>query len=232
MVSEKLSTAITGKPYLEIVPSANKHRDDLLQRLYIFLLLALSVFFGNSLAYIIEKPEPAKIIAITLYLLIRTSLILCEAGYSIFVPWLRRIVLLTFLLYLPSFGIWIAAIYLKGDKAYGAVAAAIAVDYTIPVILNSTAMRKTFFRSYGKALDPEHFTSRMESFFIITIGEGVLQLVRDGPLGLGVTRAAGYSIWCLLIYFLLTLLYFNRDSSQQYIPAVVRDGWRTWSWIT
>lgn len=106
------------------------------------------------------------------------------------------------------------------------------MDYTVPIVLELSIIRKTFFAGYGKALDPNHFTSRMESFFIITVGEGVLQLVKDGPLGLGVTQAASYSFWGLLIYFLLTVLYFNRDSSRQFVPAVVTKGWRTWLWIT
>lgn len=192
----------------------------------------LSVSFGNNLAYISEDPDKAKIFSISLYLLIRATLILCEVLHSIFIPWLRRYVLVTFLLYLPSFGLWVTAIYLKDVRAYGPVAAAIALDYTIPIVLDLPKMRKSFLHDYGKALDAKHFTSRMASFFIITIGEGVLQLIRDGPLGIGVTTATVCSVWGLLIYFLLTLIYFNRDSSQRYVPAVVRHGWRTWLWIT
>lgn len=203
-----------------------------MQRFYIFLLLVLSVFYGNNLAYIAEKPEVAKVTSISLYLFIRASLILLEVAYCVLIPWLRRLVLLSAILYLPTIGLWIAGIYLDGPKAYGPIAVAIFMDYSIPSILDLAVTRQKFLAGYGKALDPDHFTSRMSSFFIITIGEGVLQLIRDGPLGIGVTAAAGYSVPCLLIYFLLTLLYFNRDLSQRYVPAVVRKGGRTWMWIT
>lgn len=209
-----------------------RSRDDVAQRLYIFLLLVLSVFFGNNLAYITEQPERAKIFAISLYLFIRSSLTVIEIIYCIFIPWLRRLVLLTSLLYLPSIGLWTAAIYLDGAKALGPIFAGIVMDYAVPIVLDATATREALLAGYGKALDPHHFTSRMGSFFIITLGEGVLQLVKDGPLGIGVNRTAGYAVWSLCIYFLLAHIYFNRDGSRVYVPAVLKKGWRTWLWLT
>ncbi|KAI1622576.1 bacterial low temperature requirement A protein-domain-containing protein [Exophiala viscosa] len=210
----------------------NYYMDDVLQRTYIFLLLVLSIFFGNNLAYITEFPERAKILTISLYLFIRSSLVLIECVYAIFIPWLRRLVLLTSLLYLPSIGLWTAGIYLDGAKALGPIFAAVVMDYTVPIILDSTKTRDALLSGYGKAIDPHHFTSRMGSFFIITLGEGVLQLVKDGPLGIGVTRTCGLAVWSLCIYFLLAQIYFNRDGSRVYIPAVLQKGWRTWLWLT
>ncbi|KAK4945257.1 hypothetical protein LTR10_015416 [Elasticomyces elasticus] len=210
----------------------NYYMDDVVQRTYIFLLLVLSVFFGNNLAYITEFPERAKVLSISLYLFIRSSLVLIEVVYAIFIPWLRRLVLLTSLLYLPSIGLWTAGIYLDGSKALGPVFAAIVLDYTVPLILDSTKTKEALLAGYGKALDPHHFTSRMGSFFIITLGEGVLQLVKDGPLGIGVTRTCGLAVWSLCIYFLLAQIYFNRDGSRVYVPAVLQKGWRTWLWLT
>ena len=200
--------------------------------MFVFWVLLLSVFYGNNLAYLTADTQRVKIISISLYLFIRTSLILNEAFYSIFIPWLRKLVFLTFLLYLPSTGLWVLGIYMKDGRAVGPTFAAIVLDYIVPVILDSSLARKLTSSTYGKALDPHHFTSRMASFFVIILGEGVLQLIKDGPLGVGVTRAAGLSVWSLCIYFVLAYLYFNKESSQAFVPAVVQKGWRTVIWIS
>jgi low temperature requirement protein LtrA len=202
------------------------------QRVFILWVLLLSVFYGNNLAYLTEDTQRAKVISISLFLFIRSSLVLIEAFYSIFIPWLRKLVLLAFLLYLPSIGLWIAGIYIKGDRAAGPIFAAIILDYMIPVILDSPLVGNVTSSEYGKALDPHHFTSRMASFFVIILGEGVLQLIKDGPLGIGITRTAGFGVWSLSIYFLLVYIYFNKDSSHAFIPAVVKKGWRTIIWIS
>ena len=104
--------------------------------------------------------------SISLYLFIRTVLLLIEVFYSIFVPWLRRWVLLAVLLYLPGIGLWVAAVYVRGPHALGPIFAAIYLDYTVPVILDSRLVQKaTILGGYGKALDPQYFTGRIGSFF-------------------------------------------------------------------
>jgi len=55
--------------------------------------------------------------------------------------------------------------------------------------------------------------------------------IKDGPLGIGITGTAASSVWSLSIYFLLAFLYFNRDQSDRYIPAVTHMGWRAMIWI-
>lgn len=190
------------------------------------------MFYGNNLAFLTEDQGTAKVICITLYLIIRATLMLGEAAYSICIPWLRKTCLLTFALYSPSIALWVASIYVSNHASIGTIFAAIILDYVIPMILDTPIAGKLIPLEYGKALDPHHFTSRMGSFFIITLGEGVLQLIRDGPLGIGLKRTAGFSVWSLSIYFLLAYIYFMKDSSQMLIPAVVKKGWRTMLWIT
>ena len=189
------------------------------------------MFYGNNLAFLTEDLYSARTICITLYLIIRATLMIGEAVYSIYIPWLRKTIMLTFVLYSPGIALWVASIYINKYASVGTIFAAIAVDYAVPMILDTPIAGKLIPLEYGKALDPHHFTSRMGSFFIITLGEGVLQLIRDGPLGLGLKRTAGYSVWSLSIYFLLAYIYFMKDSSQMLIPAVVKKGWRTMMWI-
>jgi hypothetical protein len=49
------------------------------QRVFILWVLLLSVFYGNNLAYLTEDTQRAKVISISLFLFIRSSLVLIEA---------------------------------------------------------------------------------------------------------------------------------------------------------
>jgi hypothetical protein len=82
-----------------------------------------------------------------------------------------------------------------------------------------------------KALDTQHYQSRLSSFFIIILGEGVLQLVKNGPLGRGLSGTTGDMTLALLIYYEFSFLYFNRDGSLKFIPAVRKRGPRMMAWV-
>lgn len=45
------------------------------------------------------------------------------------------------------------------------------------------------------------------------------------------SEQAAVSVWSLSIYFILTFLYFNRDSSKTVVPAIRRRGWRLPAWV-
>jgi len=210
----------------------NYYMDDAIQRVFVFWILILSVFFGNNIAYLPEEWENVKTILVTIYLIIRASFLFAELVYSIWIPWLRRLIMFNFLSALPSTGLWIACIYVNGVGAVGPAIAAALLEYLHPLILDSQIGSKLTPSEYRKEMDPDHFRTRMANFFIITVGEGVLVLIKGGPLGIGVSSAFTLSIWSLLIYFLLSYLYFNRDQSVRYIPAIRHKGWRTLLWVS
>jgi low temperature requirement protein LtrA len=199
--------------------------------MFIFWILILSVFFGNNLAYFAEEPERQKRILIIIYLLIRGSFLLMELVYSIWIPWLRRLIIVNFIVASPLTGLWLASYYTTGLNSAGAAVAAVAWEYLTPLIIDSPLANRFIPTGYRKEVDPDHFKTRMANFFIITVGEGVLVLIKDGPLGIGIHRASSLAIWPLLMYFLLSYLYFNRDQSVRYVPAVRQKGWRTLLWI-
>lgn len=209
----------------------NYYQDDLIQRVFIFWILTLSMFYGNNLAYLTEETDTVKQILITTYLLIRGSFFLVEVLYSMFIPWLRRTILLQFLLLMPTLGLWLGGIYTDGVAAVGPIVAALVWEYVVPVIVDAPWSARLIPGDYRRAVDPNHFTTRFASFFIIIVGEGVLQLIARGPLGIGVTATAGVSVWGLTLYFILAFLYFNRDMSKTVVPAVRRRGWRIIIWV-
>jgi low temperature requirement protein LtrA len=204
----------------------NYYMDDLAQRMFTFWILALSVFYGNQLAYLAEDIETVKTWCISTYLLILGSFMMIEEIYSIWIPWLRKLVLIQTLIRIPGVALWVTGIYLKDAKAVGPILAAIIWEYLCPVFLDSPLAEHLTPGQYKKALDVNHFSSRMASFFIIVLGEGVLQLVKDGPLGRGLNGSTGTMIWVLLIYFNFSFLYFFRDGSRTFVPAVRHKGWR------
>lgn len=154
-----------------------------------------------------------------------------ELVYSIWIPWLRRLIMINAVAAFPVTGLWLAAYFTTGIHSAGAAVAAVGWEYLVPLIMDSPLANRFIPSDYRKELDPNHLKTRMASFFIITVGEGVLVLIKDGPLGIGIHRASTLAIWPLLMYFLLSYLYFNRDQGLRYVPAVRKKGWRTLLWI-
>lgn len=210
------------------------HMDDFTQRCFVFWILALSVFYGNNIAYIPGGTPHIKTNIIVLYLFIRASFVIMEGIYSIFIPWMRRLQLVNFLISLPSIALWIATIYIPDAGAVGTAVVAILWEYIVPMAVFYTPFSKRLIPTeYRKAADPQHFSKRIAAFFIITVGEGVLVLVKDGPLGHSINNATGLGVLALLIYFVLSFLYFNKDGSKTCIPAVTERGYggRLIAWI-
>lgn len=191
----------------------NYYQDDLLQRIFLFWIMVLSLFYGNNLAYLTEDVGRVKTLLITIYLTIRGSFSAMEAGYSIFIPWLRRLVIFQWILLAPSVGLWVAGIYVEGIRAAGPIIAAIVWEYLVPVILETPFAEKLVPHDYRKAIDPNHFVSRFASFFIIIVGEGVLQLIARGPLGIGITgTVSGSNLACCSLHVKsLTTVPFPRE---------------------
>ncbi len=210
----------------------NYYMDDMVQKTFKLWILVLSVFYGNQLAYLAEDIDKVKTWVISTYLIILGSFLLIELVYSIFIKWLRRLIFIQSVLRLPGVGLWIAAIYLHDVYAVGPVVAAVAWEYICSMIFSSRLADRLTPSEYKKALDVDHFQSRMANFFIITLGEGVLQLVKDGPLGRGLNGTTGIMVWILLVYYELSFLYFNRDGSKRFIPAIKQEGKKTLIWVS
>jgi len=92
----------------------------------------------------------------------------------------------------------------------------------IPLLIESP-LGQRFLKSKGrKAIDADHFTDRYQSFFLIIVGEGVFLIIKNGPLGYGVTDRYGAGANALIIYYLLAMIYFNGDQSKRYIHSIKR----------
>lgn len=208
------------------------YMDDSMQRIFIFWILTLSVYFGNQIAYFAEDYEGVKQSLIITYIVIRGSFVAIEVFYSVWIPWIRKLIFVGFLIMIPASGLWIGAIFTEGSHAAGPALAAIMWEYLVPLLLQTPIGERLHSHEYRKEVDPLHLRGRMGNFLIITVGEGVLMLVRGGPSGQGFNAVTSLAVWALLIYFLLAYLYFYRDGSIRYVPAVRRQGWRLFFWIS
>ncbi|OAP61237.1 hypothetical protein AYL99_03438 [Fonsecaea erecta] len=209
----------------------NYYMDDMVQRAFTLWVLVLSVFYGNQLAYLTENIDEVKQWVISTYLVIFGAFGLIELAYSVFIKWLRKLVILQTILRLRSIALWVVAIEVSGARAIGPVCGAIFWEYLCPVIIESQLTETLTPIEVRKALDVHHFQSRMSNFFIIILGEGVLQLIKDGPLGLGLRGSTGDMVWILLIYYEFSFLYFNRDGSMTFVPAATHKGKKTLTWV-
>jgi low temperature requirement protein LtrA len=210
----------------------NYYMDDMIQRAFTFWILVLSVFYGNQVAYLPEDINQIKNWIISIYLVIHFSFLGIELIYSIFIVWLRKLVFFQWILRMPSLAMWIVAIQLNGWRVIGPIFGAIWWEYICPIIIDSKWADKFTPIEYRKAIDTHHFQSRLSSFFIIILGEGVLQLIKNGPLGSHLHDSVGYMAWVLLIYYEFSFLYFNRDGSRLFIPAASsRRNARTVFWV-
>ncbi|KIW97314.1 uncharacterized protein Z519_02706 [Cladophialophora bantiana CBS 173.52] len=191
--------------------------------------------YGNQLAYLTEDIDEVKQWVISTYLIIFGAFALVELVYSIFIKWLRKLVFFQTIFRLPSVALWVTAIKVPGARAIGPVFGAIIWEYLCPIIMDSQLTEKLTPMEFKKALDVQHFQSHMSFFFFFFFffffSEGVLQLVKDGPLGLGLNGSTGIMVWILLIYYEFSFLYFKRDGSRRFIPAATNKGRKTLTWV-
>lgn len=68
--------------------------------------------------------------------------------------------------------------------------------------------------------DKRHFMERIENFYVAGFSSGVVQLLRDGILGERLTYATLIGFWVLMSILVLAYLYFNGDSSQEYVHTL------------
>ena len=87
-------------------------------------------------------------------------------------------------------------------------------------------------REHLESFDADHWVERIQDFYIIILGEGVLSLIKDSPLGHGITRQAGTGVFALIAYYVLSGFYFNGDQSRRYVHAVRRTWWRKFFWLS
>lgn len=189
--------------------------------------------FGNNARFILDESRQSEsITAIIIYLISKLSFVVIEAAYSIFLPFERKGILLRLGVNLPSIGVWIGAIIVTNvDTRASLLTVGVVMDFLAGSLADNPLLERWLPSERAKGFDPDHWVQRMQDFFIIILGEGVLNLIRGTPLGKGLSLKSGLGLVTMVQYYLISRLYFNGDQSRTYIHAVKRSYWRKQAWI-
>ena len=209
------------------------HTNDMTERVFIIWQLTLAMIYGNNAPYLIDETTSNQTnIALIVYLISRFSYTILEAAYSIYLPFHRRGVLLRFLFALPTVGIWVGAFFTHYPRNEGLLIAAIVLEFLVYYLLETPLFEKWLREERARPFDADHWVERIQDFFVIILGEGVLNLIKGSPLGRGIDAQAGAGVLALGMYYFLSGLYFNGDQSRRYVHAVKRTFWRKSLWIS
>ena len=206
--------------------------NDLVERAFVAWILILAMLYGNNAPYLLTTTDEQDNIAIVIYLIARASILLIECVYAIFLPTIRRSVLVRACTGSPICGLWIGAIFVAYPVKAGLVAAGIVLEVVIGSLMSAPTLDRSFGIVREKAEDLDHWVERIRDFFIIILGEGVLNLIRGSPLGRGLNEHAWGGLLALAVYYMLSGLYFNGDQSRNYVHAVKRTWWRGELWLS
>jgi len=159
--------------------------DDLLQRIFIIVVLAIVIVLaGTAPALDIHSESFGETLnaMIACYTLVRAAFGVMYIYYGLLLPWLRRIMLIAFLLIVPSLALWIATLYVRMPNKIVIFFVALVLEtclgqvHTMPLYGNLT-------KGYTLARDYEHHLERVSAFLTVLLGSGIELLVSSSPAG-------------------------------------------------
>ena len=207
------------------------HTNDLVERLFVLWIIILAMLYGNNASYLFNGPESSNL-AIIIFLVIQCSFVVVETAYSIYIPALRKQLVLRAALLVLVLPLWIPATFLTYPTRAVLVFAAIVLGYWTAAFMTTPLAERLLKQDHSESFDADHWVERIQDFYIIVLGEGVLSLIKGSPLGKGITYQAGTGVLALLAYYVLSAFYFNGDQSRRYVHAVRRTWWRRLLWLT
>lgn len=146
-----------------------------------------------------------------------------EAIYSIFIPKMRRQLLISVIIAIPSSVLWVGALKVAWPSKAALMLPALLLESLASALILLPA-GDWFLRGASKmALDPDNYIERLQGFFIIILGEGVFTLIQGSTWGLGISSHVGAGVMALLIFYSLFQLFFTGDRTKKYIHAVFRN---------
>ena len=207
------------------------HTNGLVERLFVVWIIVLAMLYGNNAPYLLILEDSSNV-AIVIFLVVNGSFIIIEGAFSVYIPSLRRELLLRSAFAVLTLPLWIPAALTTLPTRASLVSAAIVIEYAMAAVTVTPPVERLLKRDHLENFDADHWVERIQDFFIIILGEGVLSLIKDSPLGRGITSQAGAGVLALLAYYVLSGFYFNGDQSRRYVHAVRRTWWRKFLWLS
>ena len=205
------------------------HTNDLLERFFVIWIVILATLYGNNAPYLLDSRESSNI-AIIIFLIVLASFIVIESAYSVFLPSIRKELALRVAFTALTLSLWIPAMFVAYPTKAGLVFAAIILQYLMAAFASTPPAERLLRKERSEDFDMDHWVERIQDFYIIILGEGVLSLVKGSPLGHGITNQASTGVLALVAYYVLSGFYFNGDQSRKYVHAVRRTWWRKSLW--
>ena len=207
------------------------HTNDLVERLFVLWIIILAMLYGNNAPYLLSLRDSSNV-AIIIVLVVLGSFIVIQTAYSVYIPSLRREIALRVALTAFPLPLWISAIFVANPRKAALVVAAIAVEYFTAASMVTPPAERLLKQDHSENLDADHWVERIQDFFIIILGEGVMSLIKGSPLGRGISDQAWTGVLTLVAYYVLSGFYFNGDQSRRYVHAVRRTWWRKLLWLS
>ena len=207
------------------------HTNDLVHRFFVVWIIILAMLYGNNAPYLFDGRDSSNV-AIIIYLVITGSFLIVETAYSVYIPSLRREMVLRGAFTLLVLPFWIVATFFTYPTRFGLIFAAIFTEYLMAALITTPPVVRLLRQEHLEKFDADHWVERIQDFFIIILGEGVMSLIKGSPLGRGITDQAGTGVLTLVAYYVLSGFYFNGDQSRRYVHAVRREWWRKLLWLS
>ena len=202
------------------------HTNDFVERAFVIWYLVLAMLYGNNAVYLLDAQQHSSV-AIVLYLASKASLTMIETVYSIFLPAQRRGILLRLgMVGGPTVPFFVAACFYGRDLRSILLPVGIILEFGLFAFLETPVFEHFLRAERVQPWDADHWVDRIQDFFIIILGDGVLNLIRSSPLGLSLSKQSGMGVLALCLYYMLSTLYFSGDRSRKFIHAVRRTFWR------
>lgn len=115
--------------------------NDFIERSFIFWYLILAVLYGNNAPFLFApRDQDQSNSAIAVYLIAKGSLVGLESIYAIFIPALRRHVLLRLAVALPLSGPWVGAFFVGYPTKAGLIFLGVVLQFLIDDVFLITSL--------------------------------------------------------------------------------------------
>jgi hypothetical protein len=133
--------------------------------------------------------------------------------------------------YVVPLALYIVATFVSQRAAIGLVFAGLAFEYASWNFIYHPIFKRLFRLEYSSALNIEHEVDRHADFFAIAMGEFLYSVISGTPAGVGIDRAAGRAVLCLLVAACLQLFYMIGGGSIDRVHPLRRSANSAFGWF-
>jgi len=205
----------------------NTFIDDYLQRFFIVLILTIVIILaGTAPALDTASSHFGQTLnaMILSYIIVRAAFGAMHLYYSILLPWLRNVQLVSFVLTLPSLALWIVTLYVHMPNKIVVFFVALVLEMILEKA-HSLPVFSKLSKGYILRRDYEHYLERVSAFLTVLLGSGIELLISSSPAGHQIEPLLRYVIPSFLIIYFLYYMYANGVEDQVYLHAA-RRGWK------